>query len=480
MIEITSLKKSFGTTQAVKDLTIQINPGEIYGLVGPDGAGKTTTLRLMVGALKPDAGSININGIDLLKNTEQARSQIGYLSQRFSLYEDLTVMENIRFFAEVRGISRLEWYDRSLEILDFVGLAEFKDRLAGVLSGGMKQKLGLASALVGLPRVLLLDEPTTGVDPVTRQDFWQLLVKLVSHSEISKSEVSVLITTPYMDEAVRCNHIGFMQNGELIAEGSPTELRARLDGRIFEIRSDKQRKLSEIASLIPGVENVRLMGDKLHLRLQDHDQDRVVARVEEKAIQEEMKVTVFQSVPPSLEDVFILLAHNDINSPAKALLSLPEKHENALRTLYDIAPPSKYGWTLSGSAGLRIQGMYVDVNDLDIHVSQEKIHKLEKRLARYMISPVKVLDTGNIRSMDGKASIDGIEVELIADLQVCDKNGEWHNLVDLEEREWLDWQGVLLPVFPLALEAQIYEGLGRKAKSDLVLKFMESREGHHD
>ncbi|HKZ44181.1 MAG TPA: ABC transporter ATP-binding protein, partial [Anaerolineales bacterium] len=150
MIEIKSLNKSFGSNHAVKNLSISINPGEIYGLVGPDGAGKTTTLRLMVGALKPDGGSISINGVDLLKNTEQARSQIGYLSQRFSLYEDLTVMENIRFFAEVRGISRSEWYDRSLEILAFVGLADFKDRLAGVLSGGMKQKLGLASALVGL------------------------------------------------------------------------------------------------------------------------------------------------------------------------------------------------------------------------------------------------------------------------------------------------------------------------------------------
>ena len=161
-------------------MSLNIAAGEIYGLVGSDGAGKTTTMRLLVGALRPDAGEIQVCGYDVLKQVEQARSQIGYLSQRFSMYEDLTVLENIRFFAEVRGLSQQEWLPRCMEILEFVGLADFKDRRAGQLSGGMKQKLGLASALVTRPRLLLLDEPTTGVDPVTRQDFWQLVIKLVS------------------------------------------------------------------------------------------------------------------------------------------------------------------------------------------------------------------------------------------------------------------------------------------------------------
>jgi len=180
LVEANDLFKYFGETHAVDGVSIQIKAGEIYGLVGSDGAGKTTTIRLLCGALRLDSGDITVAGYDVQKRTEEARSQLGYLSQRFSLYEDLTVLENIRFFAEMRGMRRNEWYPRCMEILEFVGLANFKDRRAGQLSGGMKQKLGLASALVTRPRVLLLDEPTTGVDPVTRQDFWQLLIKLVS------------------------------------------------------------------------------------------------------------------------------------------------------------------------------------------------------------------------------------------------------------------------------------------------------------
>ena len=172
LVQATNLKKHFGETHAVDGVSLQIKPGEVYGLVGADGAGKTTTMRLLVGALKADAGEVNICGYDINRQTENARAQFGYLSQRFSMYEDLTVLENIRFFAEVRGLKSNEWLPRCTEILEFVGLEKFSDRRAGQLSGGMKQKLGLASALVTRPRVLLLDEPTTGVDPVTRQDFW--------------------------------------------------------------------------------------------------------------------------------------------------------------------------------------------------------------------------------------------------------------------------------------------------------------------
>ena len=180
LISAHNISKSFGDLKAVEGVSLQIRAGEIYGLVGSDGAGKTTTMRLLVGALKADSGDVSICGFDISKEVENARSQIGYLSQRFSLYEDLTVLENIRFFAEVRGLKSDEWLPRCMEILEFVGLNKFTDRRAGQLSGGMKQKLGLASALVARPRVLLLDEPTTGVDPVTRQDFWQLVIKLVS------------------------------------------------------------------------------------------------------------------------------------------------------------------------------------------------------------------------------------------------------------------------------------------------------------
>jgi ABC-2 type transport system ATP-binding protein len=296
MIQAEHLHKSFGSVQAVQDLTLNVSAGEIYGLVGSDGAGKTTTLRLLVGALRPDSGTAGIAGMDVATQGEAARSQIGYLSQRFSLYEDLTVLENIRFFAELRGLRRDEWQPRCMQILDFVGLAAFTGRRAGQLSGGMKQKLGLASALVTRPRLLLLDEPTTGVDPVTRQDFWQLIIQLVA-----AEGMAVLLTTPYMDEAARCHRIGFMRQGRLIAEGTPSALRQRLEGRILEVRGGELRRAREQAAALPGVEDARLFGDRLHLRIRAGTGEAVgleLSRLHWDA----------RPVPANLEDVFILLS----------------------------------------------------------------------------------------------------------------------------------------------------------------------------
>jgi ABC-2 type transport system ATP-binding protein len=289
-VNATNLRKSFGSTQAVDGVSLEIPAGEIYGLVGADGAGKTTTMRLLVGALKADSGQAEICGYDIERQTEQARAQFGYLSQRFSMYEDLSVLENIRFFAEVRGLKSNEWLPRSLEILEFVGLEKFKDRRAGQLSGGMKQKLGLASALVTGPKVLLLDEPTTGVDPVTRQDFWQLIIRLTSlsgatrqGSEVeagiahdtrpstalrsARDGVSVIISTPYMDEASRCHRVGFMKDGRIIAEDTPSNLRTRLSGRILELRGSPIKMLRHLAHQDVDVEDVQAFGDKLHIRV---------------------------------------------------------------------------------------------------------------------------------------------------------------------------------------------------------------------
>lgn len=318
LIQAQGLHKSFGENHAVNDVSLHNAAGEIYGLVGSDGAGKTTTLRLLVGALQADAGEIELGGYDVPKQVEQARSQIGYLSQRFSLYEDLTVLENIRFFAEVRGLSSGEWLPRSMEILDFVGLAEFKDRRAGQLSGGMKQKLGLASALVTRPRVLLLDEPTTGVDPVTRQDFWQLVIRLVSPPVVGENResrrgagVTVLLTTPYMDEATRCHRIGFMREGQIIAEGTPSELRATLSGRILELRGEPISLLRKIAHQDEDVEDVQAFGDRLHVRVGEDKAEIVLNRLRSWIRSEGGEVTDLRSVPPVLEDVFIALSESE-------------------------------------------------------------------------------------------------------------------------------------------------------------------------
>ena len=241
------------------------------------------------------------------------------LSQRFSLYEDLTVLENIRFFAEVRGMRSGEWLPRCLEILEFVGLSSFKDRRAGQLSGGMRQKLGLASALVTRPRVLLLDEPTTGVDPVTRQDFWQLLVALVSSGGTDSpgnpprqtdDRVSVLISTPYMDEAARCHRVGFLRAGRIIAEDTPSQLRARLAERILELHGAPLPVLRRISRSDKAVEAVQAFGDRLHLRVQTGAANQVIERLSRGIQANGGRVDYFRKIPPLLEDVFIYLSEH--------------------------------------------------------------------------------------------------------------------------------------------------------------------------
>jgi ABC-2 type transport system ATP-binding protein len=330
LIEAHNLHKSFGETHAVDGLSLRVSSGEVYGLVGPDGAGKTTTMRLLCGALQPDRRSgsmpaaagnagalaetdrdvsttIRVAGYDVTRQTEQARTHIGYLPQRFSLYEDLTVLENIRFFAEVRGLKATEWRPRCMEILRFVGLDVFTDRLAGQLSGGMKQKLGLAAALVHQPRLLLLDEPTTGVDPVTRQDFWQLIIRLVSRANHDQDEVAVLVSTPYMDEAARCTRVGFMRGGRLLLEGTPADLRTRLDERILELRGKPLSLLRRVSGDDQDVEDAQMFGDRIHLRTHPGKTAEVEARLRQHIPAEGGEITLLRPVPPQLEDVFISL-----------------------------------------------------------------------------------------------------------------------------------------------------------------------------
>ena len=308
LVVASDLHKSFGEVRAVNGVSLTVAPGEIYGLVGSDGAGKTTTLRMLVGALWPTSGDATICGDSIKTRVEHARSHIGYLSQRFSLYEDLTVLENIRFFAEMRGLKSDEWLPRSLEILEFVGLAKFQQRRAGQLSGGMKQKLGLASALVTRPRLLLLDEPTTGVDPVTRQDFWQLIIQLVT---AESNGVSVIISTPYMDEAARCHRLGFMQKGEISVEGTPGQLRHLLNQRILELRGSPLPLLKTISAQTAEVEAVRAFGDRLHLRVKPGQSEAVIKNLEQVIPAGGGNFLGARAIPSSLEDVFIYLSERE-------------------------------------------------------------------------------------------------------------------------------------------------------------------------
>ena len=307
IINAHALCKTLGNLRAVDGVTMQVSAGEIYGLVGPDGAGKTTMMRLLCGALRPTSGEIHIAGFSMDKQPEKGREQIGYLPQRFSLYEELTVLENIRFFAEVRGISAQDWRPRSLEILDFVGLTQFIERRVGRLSGGMKQKVGLAVALVHRPKILLLDEPTTGVDPVTRQDFWQLIIRLVA-----EEGVGVLVSTPYMDEASRCNRLGFILQGRLLVEGTPEMLRSQLDERVVALLGKPLPLLRQVAKADKDVEDVQMFGDRLHLRVRAGEADKVIKRLKKRIPAEGGTVYLLNPTPPELEDVFITL----MESPA--------------------------------------------------------------------------------------------------------------------------------------------------------------------
>ena len=305
LIDAWELHKSFGQTRAVDGVSLSVAAGEIYGLVGPDGAGKTTVMRLLCGALTLDDGDVEIGGYDIRRQVERAREQIGYLAQRFSLYEELTVQENLRFFAEVRGLQPAQWAPRSREILAFVGLEPFRDRRAGQLSGGMKQKLGLALALINEPRVLLLDEPTTGVDPVTRQDFWRLILPL-----LRRGNLAVLVSTPYMDEALRCTRIGFMRGGRIISEGPPADLRRRLDGRVLELAGSPEKLVVEIARCDPSVETAERFGNRFHLRVAPGQAQVVLARLGPAIQAAGGTVDELAVIDPQLEDVFIELAEH--------------------------------------------------------------------------------------------------------------------------------------------------------------------------
>jgi ABC-2 type transport system ATP-binding protein len=303
LLETKNLVRTFGALHAVDGLDLQVRAGEMVGLVGPDGAGKTTTMRLLCGALQQNSGVIRVAGYEIPAQVEKAREEIGYLAQRFSLYGDLTVKENLEFFSEVFDMDEADRKQRSQELLRFAGLEEFANRPAAALSGGMQKKLGLACALVHHPKVLLLDEPTGGVDPIARQEFWHLLIALLREGS------AVLVSTPYMDEAMRFNRVVFMDHGRALTQGAPRDLMARLNGRVLELAAVQQMAAREIAAEDPDVEDVHTFGEYVHLRVRSAEGP--LTRIPQKLAAAGITLHHLHAVVPTLEDVFINLLETE-------------------------------------------------------------------------------------------------------------------------------------------------------------------------
>lgn len=296
IIKIENLKRSYGDVAAVNDVSYSVAKGEMFGLVGPDGAGKTSTIRMLTGLLKPDSGNAELLGYDLKTQKNKIKDEIGYLSQRFSLYGDLTIDENIEFFADIHGVKNFK--ERRDELLEFTRLTPFRDRLADKLSGGMKQKLALACTLIHKPKIIFLDEPTTGVDPVSRRDFWKIL------SNLLKEGITIFMTTPYLDEAERCNKLALMNNGEIMSWDTPKKVKASLKEQIVEIVCSPIREAYNSIKTNTDYE-VQMYGDRLNVALKSYDYQYSI--LEKLLIENNVVIIDHRVITPSLENVFIHL-----------------------------------------------------------------------------------------------------------------------------------------------------------------------------
>jgi ABC-2 type transport system ATP-binding protein len=300
-IEVKSLTKRFGSLTALDRFSLEVRKGELFGLVGPDGAGKTTTIRLLCGIMDPTSGEAKVAGHSILKEPERIKEKIGYMSQRFGLYSDLTVTENILFYADLFDVPEHELPNRIEKLLGFSNLNPFKDRLAQNLSGGMKQKLGLACALIHTPEILFLDEPTFGVDPISRGEFWQILY------ELFKEGVTIFVSTAYMDEAERCHRVGLLHRGKLIACDEPDQLKLTTKEAFFEVKSKDRKKTKQVLDSIAIVKGTSLFGDSIHLRIE--------AREEINEVLERLRTAGFfeaeaREIAASLEDIFISMTQS--------------------------------------------------------------------------------------------------------------------------------------------------------------------------
>ena len=291
------VSKTYRTVKALREVSFSVKRGEMFGLIGPDGAGKTTAIRAMCGLLHVDAGTIRILGKDPVKQHRDVTSSVGYLSQRFSLYGDLSIDENIAFFAEIHGVR--DYQQRRDRLLEMTQLSRFRTRLADQLSGGMKQKLALACTLVHEPEVILLDEPTTGVDPVSRREFWKLL------SQFLASGITIVMSTPYLDEAERCARIVLLHEGQVLALDEPGKLRTSLAGTWFEVMVAEPRQVRDRLTARREIAGAQVFGDRLHVRMDEGDAQAALDRLHAVTRSESIAPTNIRQIVPSLEDVFI-------------------------------------------------------------------------------------------------------------------------------------------------------------------------------
>jgi len=298
-ITVDRVVKRYGHTTAVNELSLAVERGEMFGLIGPDGAGKTTTIRLACGLLPADSGTVRVMDLDPVRDHRRLTGSVGYLSQRFSLYGDLSIDENIAFFAEIHGVR--DYRARRDRLLEMTQLAPFRTRLADRLSGWMKQKLALACTLVHEPALIVLDEPTTGVDPVSRREFWKLL------SEFLSQGITIVMATPYLDEAERCTRVALLHEGRLLALDRPDALRATLPGALFEVIVADHRRAPEILARIPGVAGVQMFGERAHV-LMDRA-DATAGTITAALTRAGLAASSVRPLAASLEDVFIARLH---------------------------------------------------------------------------------------------------------------------------------------------------------------------------
>ncbi len=301
IIKIENLKKSYGIIEAVNHVNLEIYEGEMFGLVGPDGAGKTTIIRILCGLLNPDSGNVNMFGSDLRKKKNEIQNQIGYLSQKFSLYGDLSIDENIEFFANIHSVKDFEI--RRDELLQFTRLTPFRDRLADKLSGGMKQKLALTCSLIHKPKIIFLDEPTTGVDPVSRRDFWKIL------SDLQKEGITILMTTPYLDEAERCNRVALMNQGKIIANDKPQKIKSSTRKRVLEIVCDNIQVAYTKLKVNTDID-VQIFGDRINIMADDPQIE--LEKIKSFLTGQGISITSNRTLTPSLENIFIYLVKETI------------------------------------------------------------------------------------------------------------------------------------------------------------------------